>query len=116
MQMQQPSGPSATAVASRRLTPEHGVPYLRDDDRPITPWGRAHTIVSWGPGLREYVAERGTGFYLLPSCRGRVPPGQRRDDGWYAAGREAVAVIVAFAERFPAERVREAQRVIGNRQ
>lgn len=96
---------SSSAVATRRPTPEHGVPYLRDDDRPITPWGRAHTIVAWGPGLREFVAERGAGFYLLPSCRGRVPAERRREDGWYAAGPDAAAVVVAFAERFPEDRV-----------
>lgn len=88
------------AAPPRRTTPEHGVPYVREDDRPITPWGRAHTIVAWGPGIREFVADGGWGFYLLPSCRCRIPADARRDDGWYAAGPAAAAVIRAFAERF----------------
>lgn len=100
---------SDLSLPARRHTPEHGVPYVRDDDRPITPWGRAHTIVAWGAGLREYVAERGSGFYLLPSSRTRMPATSQRDDGWYAAGPEAAAVVLAFAERFPVERVLEAR-------
>lgn len=73
-----------------------------------TPWGTADYVEVLTAGVTRVSTPSHGGMHCDATANAQVPAALRNDDGWYEEDVEANFVVVAFPDRFGAERVARA--------
>ena len=66
----------------------------------ITPWGRAQSKESFGPGISLYSTAGHGGFKVCKKQNAMIPDYMRINDGWYEEDCDWAIVVTIFCERF----------------